>query len=136
MDNEIADRRKPDAQVEKLTEILQSITVLHLKFNEVHPTIEGMRMELSEHIKDENHKFASAFPNDDPEGHRAAHEAMIRKAEAEAREAEDRAAIVLAAKKKAAEMTVYGVLIALLALFIYFWNGHMPPSAHIPMPKL
>jgi hypothetical protein len=44
-----------------------------------------MRQDLHLHIADEKAIIAHAFPNADPDGHRAAHDAWIRKAEAQAK---------------------------------------------------
>lgn len=46
--------------------------------------VEKMRKELHDHIKDEKSVLVNAFPDNDPEGHRRAHEAWIKKAEAQA----------------------------------------------------
>lgn len=130
------DERAAEDQVTRLTEIMSAITDLVIKLEDVQPAVQEIKQELRDHIHEEAGILRRAFPDGDPDKHRSAHEAWIRKAEAEAKAAEDRAEIMLAAKKKAAEMTVYGVLIALLAVFIYFWNGHVPEAMQIPMPKL
>jgi hypothetical protein len=44
-----------------------------------------MRQDLHLHIQDEKAVITHAFPNADPVGHRAAHDAWIRKAEAQAK---------------------------------------------------
>jgi hypothetical protein len=48
-----------------------------------------MRQDLHLHIADEKAIIAHAFPNADPDGHRAAHDAWIRKAESQTKFWED-----------------------------------------------
>lgn len=43
-----------------------------------------MRKELHDHVKDEKSVLANAFPDGDPDGHRRAHDAWIKKAEDQA----------------------------------------------------
>ena len=58
----------------------------------VHDKIEAMDVKLSQHIHDETltlaeeiaHLMNKSFPQGDPEGHRAYHEASIKRAEANA----------------------------------------------------
>ena len=58
----------------------------------VHDKIEAMDVKLSQHIHDETlvladeiaHLMSKSFPQGDPEGHRAYHEASIKRAEANA----------------------------------------------------
>jgi prefoldin subunit 5 len=125
------EQKNVDSQLEALSAILLSINTLHEKLVDVKPTISSIQLELREHIKDETLVFLSAFPDGNAEGHRRAHEAQILKAEADAKIAQDKAEIWFAIKKKAAEMTVYGFIIALSLMVVYFWNGHMPEVAHI-----
>lgn len=128
------EKRTLEQQLEAMTLIIATLTKLHDRLDEVHPAIVEIRTELRDHIRDENAVLQSAFPDGDGAGHKRAHEAMIRKAEAEAIEAQDRAAIWLAMRKKAAEMSVYGFIVLILAILVYYWNGHMPSSAHINLP--
>jgi hypothetical protein len=65
------ERRKSDANMAIVREI----------FTEV----KGMRAELTAHIIDEKVIIANAFPDQDADGHRRAHEAWIKKTEASAK---------------------------------------------------
>ena len=83
--------------------------------------------DVKEHIDDETSLCRAAFPNGDADGHRRAHEARIK-------EAEERAELYRRLRIKAGEMTVWAFLICVASVAIYYWNGHMPQSAHISMP--
>jgi hypothetical protein len=68
----LPDRRKTDEEI---------VALMRAMFVE----IRGMRQELHGHIQDESMVLKHAFPNGDPDGHRAAHDAWIRKAESQAK---------------------------------------------------
>lgn len=72
MDFDVTERRKTDEEIVSLVRDL---------FVEVRQ----MRKELKDHISDEAIVLKHAFPQEDPDGHRRAHEAWILKAEKQAK---------------------------------------------------
>lgn len=127
----IIDRRKPDPQIEFLTSILQSVQRLTDKIDameDVRNDLKEIKRTLTEHIADENDMCKAAFPDGDPDDHRKFHESLIRKADNE-RE------LILEAKKKMLGWGLTALITAVTVLLIYYWNGHMPASAHITLPK-
>ena len=127
----IVDRRKPDSQIEFLTSILQSVQRLNDKIEamqDVRNDLRDIKRTLTEHIDEENNMCKAAFPDGDPDDHRKFHEALIRKADNE-RE------LILEAKKKMLGWGLTALLTAIGVLIVYYWNGHMPASAHITLPK-
>ena len=130
-DAPFVERRKPDPQIEFLSDILKTVQKLNEKFE----AMQGVRTEITEirHAVDDLAKAEAemckcAFPGGDPDGHRRAHEAQIKSAE---RRAEFWARMAA----KAGEMTVYGFIACLTALVAYFWNGHMPSASNLIPPK-
>jgi hypothetical protein len=77
------DRRKTNDDIMNL--IVQMFVELRLMRTEY----KDLRIELSNHIKDEMMILTHAFPDGDPDGHRRAHEAWVLKAESQAKVWED-----------------------------------------------
>lgn len=89
--------------------------------------IQQIQTKLDEHVKDEDDRYLRAFPDGDLDGHRRAHAAQIRRAE-------EQAEFWRKMRIKIGEMTVWAMLVCLAAIVAYYWNGHMPSSAHINIP--
>ncbi len=85
--------------IDKRTTDPEIVALLRALFVEVG----AMRTELRTHVADEKSVLANAFPGSDPEGHKKAHEAWIKKAEASAAFWEDM-------RKSASKWGILGVL--------------------------
>ena len=72
LDFDITERRKNDSEVVEMV-------------REMFVEVRQMREELRSHISDEAIVLRHAFPQSDPDGHRRAHEAWIKKAENQAK---------------------------------------------------
>lgn len=77
-DATVVTRRTADA------EMLHLLKELFVEVRSICHSQESQAEKLSEHIKAEEAMFTHAFPEGDPDGHRVAHEAWIRRAEAQA----------------------------------------------------
>ena len=77
-DATVVSRRSVDA------EMLHLLKELFVEVRSIRHSQENQTDKLEAHIKTEELLFTRAFPDGDPDGHRAAHEAWIRRAEAQA----------------------------------------------------
>jgi hypothetical protein len=77
-DATVVTRRTADA------EMLHLLKELFVEVRSIRHSQESQAEKLSAHIKAEEAMFTHAFPDGDPDGHRVAHEAWIRRAEAQA----------------------------------------------------
>lgn len=107
-----------------MNDIRKEVDVVHQVQRELGQVSES----LKQHINDDKELCVNAFPDGDPDGHRRAHEAAIKLAE-------ERAEFMRRMRIKAGEMTVWAFLICLVTMIVYYWNGHMPASAQINLPK-
>ena len=125
------DRRRFDPHYNCLTEILATVNRIRDEVNALHAIrdeVAGLQETLERHVEDEKAICKTAFPDGDPDGHRRAHEAAIRLAE-------ERADFWQKMRIKAGEMTVWAFIACMGAVVAYYWNGHMPSSAQIQLPK-
>lgn len=109
-----------DQQGEVLRAILTSV-------DGVRTEVAQIQRKLDEHVQSEDDRYLRAFPDGDLDGHRRAHAAQIRRAE-------EQAEFWRRMRIKMGEMTVWALLVCVAAIVAYYWNGHMPSSAHINIP--
>ena len=101
------DVRKTDKQIVEL------IRQMFVELRQIREESKIMRQDLHLHIQDEKAVITHAFPNGDADGHRAAHDAWIRKAEAQAK-------LYEGLKESAAKWGLVGVL-GMLASAVWYY---------------
>lgn len=106
LDFDVTERRK---STEDLLTLIQEMFV---EIREIRDEGRAMRKDLKQHIADEAIMVTHAFPQGDIDGHRMAHAAWIKKAEAQAKFWEDM-------KSSVAKWGMFGVLGFLLAASIH-----------------
>ena len=125
--NELHDRRTYDPCREMIATLIKSVDELRHEVERLRKDV-GSAEALGQRLDALRDHLNSAFPDGGLEGHRMAHEAMIA-------QAEERAELFRRLRIKAGEMTVWAFFGVLGALLVYYWNGLMPTSAHISVPK-
>jgi len=65
-------------------EMLSLLKEMFVEVRSIRHEQEQQSAKLDEHIRTEEELFSRSFPGGDPDGHRCAHEAWIRKAESQA----------------------------------------------------
>ena len=131
MSGELPERRRHDAHYACLTEILATVNDIRKDVDVVHQVqreLGQVSESLKQHVSKDNELYLNAFPDGDPDAHRRTHEAAIQLAE-------ERAEFWRKMRIKAGEMTLWAFLICLATVAVYYWNGHMPASAHINLPN-
>lgn len=121
------DRRSTDQYLDMLAALTRSVDALRQEVMELRDDVTEVR-KVESAVNGLTLQLTSAFPVGDYDGHRRAHEAMIA-------QAEERAELFKRLRIKAGEMTVWAFFGVIGTLLIYYWNGHMPTSAHITVSK-
>ena len=97
--------------------------------------VSHLRSDLEAHIKDEEEfkkvamaQLASAFPEGNPTLHRLDHEARIERARFYRQ-------FWRARIEQIGSGSFWAILSALVAVFVFWWNGHMPDALQIKFPQ-
>ena len=106
LDFNVTERRK------STEDVLTLIQEMFVEIREIRDEGRAMRKDLQQHIADEAVMVNHAFPGGDVDGHRMAHAAWIKRAEAQAKFWEDM-------KSSVAKWGMFGVLGFLLAASIH-----------------
>lgn len=125
------ERREHDPHYQCLIQILATVNIINAEVKavrELRVEVDAIQQSLDAHLEEAPKLYRSAFPEGDPDGHRRYHESLLKAAE-------ERAEFWKRMRIKAGEMTVWAFLACISAVLIYYWNGHMPSSAHISIPK-
>lgn len=120
-----------DPVINVLNTILGEVSHLRSDLDALRP----MREMVEAHIKDEEEfkkvamaQLTSAFPEGNPTLHRLDHEARIERARFYRQ-------FWRARIEQIGSGSFWAILSALVAVFVFWWNGHMPDALQVKFPQ-
>ncbi len=94
----------------------------HMSLIETRNEIQKTKQALMDHIDEEAHAYQSVlsgFPDGDPKAHRIYHEQLIV-------ESQRRMQFWTEMRTELGKHTLRGLIIVIIALGAFYWNGHVP----------